>query len=362
MKLKLRLRFILFFIGNLIAFLLFTGIFVGLFMEYVTPALFQSEEAAYFSDVTGIILPFIIGGILFGLYFVNPLVTMLSLIKELSEGNYSFANMNQILYKENGKLKLRYALYRELITDIYELARQQEAAEKERAKLEEAKTNWISGVSHDLKTPLSYITGYSALLLDDQKEWSADEQQQFLTTIHTKSELINELIGDLNLSFKLEALSENYPLSKKGFDLVAFARGILVDLANDHQTEGYEFSFQSDCESLLIEADQKLLFRAVQNVMGNALAHNPKGTMIEILITSNQETVDFTIKDSGVGMDAATVEKLFERYQRPEETESNASGGLGLSVVKSIIEAHGGSVSVESELGKGSNFTFHLPI
>ena len=128
---KLRLRFILFFIGNLIAFIFFTGIFVAVFLEYVTPFLFKSEQAAYFSDVTGIILPFIFGGILFGLYFVNPLVTMLSLIKELSEGDYSFANMNQILYKKNGKLKWRYALYRELITDIYELARQQGAAEKE---------------------------------------------------------------------------------------------------------------------------------------------------------------------------------------------------------------------------------------
>ena len=359
---KLRLRFILFFIGNLIAFIFFTGIFVAVFLEYVTPFLFKSEQAAYFSDVTGIILPFIFGGILFGLYFVNPLVTMLSLIKELSEGDYSFANMNQILYKKNGKLKWRYALYRELITDIYELARQQGATEKEREKLEEAKTNWISGVSHDLKTPLSYITGYSALLLDDQKEWSISEQQQFLTTIHTKSELINELISDLNLTFKLEALSENYPINKKSFDLVDFARAFLVDLANDHQTEGYEFGFQTDSEKLLIEADQKLLFRAVQNIVGNALAHNPKGTVIEIDIKSNQANVDFTIKDNGGGMSGATLEQLFKRYQRPEETENNVSGGLGLSVVKNIIEAHGGTISVESEVGEGSSFTFHLPL
>lgn len=334
---------------------------MGVFMEFVTPFLFKSEQAAYFANITGILLPFIFGGIIFGLYFVNPLVTMLSLIKELSEGEYSLANMNQILYKQNGKLKLRYSLYRELITDIYELARQQAAAEKEREKLEEAKTNWISGVSHDLKTPLSYITGYSALLLDEQKEWSANEQQQFLTTIHTKSELINELIGDLNLSFKLEALSENYPINKKSFDLIAFARGILLDLVNDHQTEGYEFSFQSDCEQLMYEADQKLLFRAVQNVVGNALAHNPKGTAIEISIQSQEQEVEIMIKDDGVGMDEATLEKLFERYQRPEETETNASGGLGLSVVKSIVEAHGGRATVKSELLKGSIFTFHLP-
>ena len=188
------------------------------------------------------------------------------------------------------------------------------------------------------------------------------EQQQFLTTIHTKSELINELIGDLNLTFKLEALSENYPINKKSFDLVAFARAFLVDLANDHQTEGYEFGFQTDSEKLLIEADQKLLFRAVQNIVGNALAHNPKGTVIEIDIKSNQSNVDFTIKDNGVGMSAATLEQLFKRYQRPEETENNVSGGLGLSVVKNIIEAHGGTISVESEVGEGSSFTFHLPL
>jgi len=354
---KLRVRFILFFIGSLFAFLLFTGLFVAVSHELVIPYFFSEEEVTTSFEILAILLPFLIGGILFGQYFVNPLVTLLSLIKELADGAYQLSEANQKLYTEKGRLKSRYFLYRELIADIDKLADQLAAAELERYKLEEAKTNWISGVSHDLKTPLSYITGYSSLLMDDTADFPEKERKRFVATIHDKSERINDLIGDLNLSFKLDALTTNFPLNKKEFDLNDFAKQLLVDFANNPKAEGYEFSFESNQESILFKADEKLLSRAIQNIVSNAINHNPVGTMIEISVEATEDQIIFSVRDDGVGMTDDTVEKLFDRYERPEETE-NTSGGLGLSVVKSIIDAHEGTIEVTSTVGQGTIFQF----
>lgn len=196
--------------------------------------------------------------------------------------------------------------------------------------------------------------------MDKRHTFSEEEEQQFMKTIQDKSELINDLIGDLNLSFKLDALTTSYPLNKKQFELVDFAKRLLVDFANNPKADGYEFGFQSNQERYLIEADEKLLARAIQNIVTNAITHNPSGTLIEISIEATEDQVIFAVQDNGVGMDNATVESLFERYQRPEETE-NISGGLGLTVVKSIVEAHDGTVRVMSALGEGTTFYLQFP-
>lgn len=352
---KLRLRFIFFFVGGLIIFIMLTGMFVLLCSEYLIPILTDGEESSYILDILSILLPFIIGGILFGLFFVNPLAYMISLIRKLTSRDYILSDMDNRFYKQSGKLKACYFLYRELISDIYVLANELESTEKERKNLEEAKTNWIAGVSHDLKTPLSYITGYSALLLDSEKGWTATEQAKFSCEIHDKSVIIKELIDDLNLSFKLDTFGESYPLNKQKFNIVDFAKRLLADIANNPKAMGYDFSFQSNADVIQINADEKLLYRAIQNVIMNAVLHNTQGTSIEIDICLNMEEncVSFTITDNGVGMNKNTIENIFARYYRPDENE-NVSGGLGLSVVKNIIEAHSGTINVRSEKGGGT--------
>lgn len=361
MKARLRLRFICFFIGGLFSFIILMGLFVALCLDVVIPQLSIKESWSNFLSIFIIFIPFVMGGILFGLFFVNPLVHMLSLIRDLSLGKYDIFETNDSLYRTNGKLKRRYFLYRELIADIHILADQLEETKKEREKLEQAKTNWIAGVSHDLKTPLSYITGYSSLLLDAEKRWEQQEQQKFLHEIHDKSVIITDLIGDLNLSFKLDALNDTFPLDIRKFDIVDFAKRILADAASNPTASKYDFGFQSSHDELLINGDEKLLRRAVQNVITNAITHNSPGTLIEIIVNKNSETeqVSLTIKDNGIGMNEETAGNLMKRYYRPKETD-NISGGLGLSVVESIIKAHKGTIQIESSIGKGTAITFLL--
>lgn len=352
---KLRLRFIIFFIAGLFAFILFVGIFSAVFFDFFIPRIGLQEDSLPFMEISAIFFPFLAGGVLLGLFFVNPLVYVISLIRALSSGTVHLPDTDEKLYKRNGNLKRRYFLYRELIADIYTLSDHLNAAKKEREKLETAKTNWIAGVSHDLKTPLSYITGYSSLLLNETKSWSAEEEKSFLRKIHDKSALITEMIGDLNLSFKLDALCEAYPLNKTEFDIVDFSRRLLADIANNPSAADYTLGFQSNDDHIVVNADQKLFYRALQNLVVNAIIHNPQGTAVEILIEkiADSSQVAITVSDNGIGIDEAALKNLFERYFRPKETD-NISGGLGLSLVRSIVDAHNGSIHVESFKGQGT--------
>ncbi len=359
---KLRLRFIFFFMGGLFAFILFMGIFVAVFFDIFIPHMGIREGRFPLMEIAAVLFPFLAGGVFLGLFFVNPLVYIISLIRDLSSGTRFSSNINEKLYKRNGKLKLRYFLYQELIVDIYKLSDDLASAKKEREKVEEVKTNWIAGVSHDLKTPLSYITGYSSLLLDQTNPWSEEQQKNYLNEIHDKSVVIAEMIGDLNLSFKLDSLGEAYPLNKTRFDLVDFSRRLMADIANNPKAPEYVLGFHCNADHVTVHADEKLLYRALQNLVVNAISHNPKGTSIEITIERYEESgqVSITVSDNGIGMDQAVLEKLFARYYRPEETD-NSSGGLGLSMVKSIVDAHNGRIKVKSVKDEGTSVRIQIP-
>ena len=279
---------------------------------------------------------------------------MMSLITRLSEGNYDLSEADDRLYNQKGKLKKRYTLYREVITDLYNLALMLEQAEKKRNKLEEAKVNWIRGISHDLKTPLSYVVGYSALLTNTNYDWSQEEIKTFSNEIYTKGKYIEDLIGDLRLSLHLENTKAKIPLVEETFDLIPFLQELIADITNMPNTENYNFDFQTSVDSSLITADKKLLRRAFQNLLINAIYHNPIHTQISVRVHNPQdEMVCIDFCDNGLGLN----EKVIEKFCDSKEVFSQ---GQGLDIVKSIIEAHKGKVSVDSNCNQGSQFHIYL--
>ena len=337
---KMQIRFILAFIGGLLLFVLLTTSYFAFFVEFI----FDTENTGAllpesFPSLLVLISAFIFGGIALGFAFVPPLLFMLSIIKKLSAGNYELAETLDTVYRRNGKLKIRYALYKELISDLYVLAGNLQKAEIERKKLDEAKADWLAGVSHDLKTPLSYVTGYSALLLSKEYTWSEDEVKRFLSQIYEKCVYIEELITEFNLSFEPDM--PKLPLTREDFDLVEFLRNLIADVANMPNAEKYMIEFQTEEDAFTVSADKKLLRRALQNLVVNAIRHNPFGTniLIELRQGENGKTV-MTVSDNGVGMDW------------PYKTEEKR--GRGLSIVESIIAAHDGSFSIESTPGQGT--------
>lgn len=352
---KIKVRFIGFFTLGLMLFLLYLTMIVVFLLEVFLPFLAITDNAPTFAAV--FLAAFVSGGALFSFWFVRPITAMTSIISEISAGNFISQEMRR-LYDRNGGLKLRYRLYKELISDVDSLAEQLNQAETEREKLEQAKGDWVRGISHDLKTPLSYVVGYSALLLSQDHSWTQEEQKNFLSQIHQKGKYIESLINNMNLSFRLDDNTKPLPLQISAFDLIAFIENLAAEALNQQTDAEYPISVQSLDERLNIEADKQLLYRAVSNLIDNALRYNTAGTEITVIVKRNgKEGVNISVCDNGIGVPPETAENLFVKYSSANGKKDYA-GGLGLSIVKNIVEAHNGSVSVENGNGKG--FTFHI--
>ena len=364
---KSNIKFILFYsLGTFLTVFVIALIISALLgiLNSIIPLEELSEGEEAFVTLFFIFVPILAGGALWGIYFVKPVITIIALFRCLSaEQNDLNQQITRILNRRN-HVKLRYLLYHELLADLYILSENLKDADLQRKELEARKKNWITGISHDLKTPLSYITGYADLLLNRDYQFQQEERLQFLTYIRDKGLLIGELIEDLNLSFKMEEYSGSLPLNRTRFDFIDFMQRLIADIINDPRAGGYEFTLLCDIPRFEIFADYRLLQRAFQNIIINSVIHNPQGTHIEtsIKITQpNQVIVD--IEDNGCGMDEEMLLKIFNRYYRYSKKDSaNFGGGLGLGVAKNILDAHEGSITVASKPSQGTTFTIQLLI
>ena len=228
-----------------------------------------------------------------------------------------------------------------------ELIRQQNLIKKR----DTARNNWIAGVSHDIRTPLSMIMGYSSTLENDP-HFSVEDRKQF-GIIRVQSERIKSLVDDLNLTVRLEY--EMQPLNIKPFYLSKLLRETVVDYLNTLDFDQYalELNISDSCQDFKINGDMMLFKRALHNIINNCIKHNPDGT--EIFITLNLENEHYTleIKDTGTGFDQSTLEKLNTTSQMP----TGIDHGLGLFIVKQIAQVSGAQISF-TNWHKGSCITF----
>lgn len=299
---------------------------------------------------------------IFSWYLGGPLLFVMSWISRLSQGEY---DPPRNIFNRRGKLKSSYKLYREVIFNIQSLSTSLKKAEKERTKLEEAKKDWIAGISHDLKTPLTYITGYSTLLLNETYSWSNEEKESFLHEIHNKCQHLENLVQDLNYSIQINNYPTSLvPLQLQKANIVEFMKNLLADTWNDPHAQSYNLEFHFVKEYIPISFDKRLLYRALQNLLMNAILHNPPATNVHVTLSmKNEHFISITIADNGVGMDQETLNNLFQKYYRGTTTNSPEYGtGLGMAIVKNLILAHGGHITVESEVSKGTTFCIQLPI
>jgi signal transduction histidine kinase len=246
-------------------------------------------------------------------------------------------------------------LYSELVSDISNLSVLLEKARNDQAYLEKAKQEWIRGISHDLKTPLSYILGYSTLLAKEDYDWKEDEKKKFLNEIYTKGKYMEQLISDLKLSIDSKH-SDNpiMPISPETFSLVPFLQKMIIDMANQPNTKNYDFEFEFVDDKIEIFADKQLLYRAFQNLLTNAVNHNPPSTAICVSLHSDDEFIMITFSDNGQGLDEKDIDTL-------TKTEIAINNGRGLAVVRNVALSHKGIVSVDTTKDFGTKITISLP-
>ncbi|WP_141431025.1 sensor histidine kinase KdpD [Bacillus sp. 03113] len=295
----------------------------------------------------------------------GPLLFFTSWLERMGRGKYSEVltekERKKIFRKKSGKVRFQYRLYAEVINAFYDMAERLSRAETERKQLEKTREEWMTGISHDLRTPLSTIQGYGHLLESGQYEWSEIELKEIGGTIRQKGEYMLGLVEDFSLAFKLK--NNALALNVEKVNVHKLVQRIVLKFVNDRMIENVTFSFEQDPAAAFIEADQRWFERMLDNLLFNAIKHNPPNTHIDIRTKTEEEYVKIIISDNGVGMDEETRAKLFDRYYRGTNTNEQTEGaGLGMSIAKAISQLHHGEIYVESTVNIGTKITLQFPI
>lgn len=311
----------------------------------------------------GISLAFaIIFSIWSGYRYGKPLLLFMNwfeVIKNKQYGDILSVKEQKRIYRKNGKIKLGYRLYNEVIESFTNMANKLDEAEKERKQLEETREELMVGISHDLRTPISSMHGYGHLLESNQYEFTPDELQEIGKVIREKSDYMVELVEDFSLIFKLK--NSTIEIDKTIIDLNLFIHDVIKKFKNDLTLEGYTFKFEPSDTASYAFIDSKWIVRALDNLIYNAVKHNPLNTTVTVRIRNEQNHTMIDVIDNGNGMDQSFLENLFSRYYRGVSTEEKTEGeGLGMSITKAIIDLHGGEIKVKSQKGKGTTITILL--
>lgn len=224
-----------------------------------------------------------------------------------------------------------------------------------------ARANWISGISHDIRTPLSMVLGYSSSLETDNTLNA--EQQEKVAAIRQQAAKIKYLIEDLNLTAKLEY--DMQPLRVEKIHLVELARQVVCEFLDSNLDNSFSIDFitDSDSELLYINGDETLLKRAITNLIQNSIGHNPSGCEITVSVSCNNQNATVIIADNGIGIPAQKLKELNSKTHYMESTDEklNLRHGLGMLLVRQIVDAHHGVIKIESKPQEGFKTTLTFP-
>lgn len=218
------------------------------------------------------------------------------------------------------------------------------------AQRDEARTSWIAGVSHDIRTPLTLIIGYADELAEEQS--FGNEQRKKAEIIRKQSLIIRQLVSDLNLTSKLEYQAQ--PLKREDFSPAGLLRSCVAEYYNQGMLEAYEIEvdIEDAVEQIRLYGDTGLLLRAFRNLIGNSIRHNPDGCVIMVKLLCWRDGVKFIFADTGAGISELVVGELEDKKTEDNVTKEPPVHIMGLRIVCQIIKAHGWDVDfVKRECG-----------
>ncbi len=284
------------------------------------------------------------------IYFVST-SGVWRLVKPIVSGIEALPEGKEIYIKEKGLLS-------ELAAAINQGSEKLMQQDRELKKKESARANWISGVSHDIRTPLSMVMGYAGQL--EESSALSEEDRRKASIIRQQSLKMKNLINDLNLASKLEYNMQ--PLHPEPVNLVAVARQCAADFINADLEGKYPVDWKTDEDltACVIQGDKDLLRRAVNNLLNNAQSHNPEGCAISVEVREETDSYCISVEDDGVGISDEQLEKLRNtpHYMMSDSGTEEPRHGLGLLIVQQIVKAHGGSISFHH--GKSGGFMVQM--
>ena len=226
-------------------------------------------------------------------------------------------------------------------------------------KAQEMQSVFISTVHHELRTPIAIIKGYASTLGRDDVEWDSETIRENVAIIEDEADRLTDLVEDLLTASKIQAARE-LQLNIADTDLRALATRSAARLESQ-TNHPIVLSFSANFP--VIRGDETRLRQVLENLLTNAIKYSPEDKTITIGGRFTEKSVTVFVRDEGVGIPKDQIEKVFERFYRiDDKLASRTHGtGLGLYLVKAIVEAHGGEISVRSQVGSGSTFFFTLP-
>ncbi|WP_338750527.1 HAMP domain-containing sensor histidine kinase [Bacillus sp. FJAT-52991] len=272
-------------------------------------------------------------------YIVHPLTKMTDVTKKLAKGQFDVQ------------------LHSKRKDEIGTLSRSIDAMAKDLSRLEEMRRNFISDVSHEVQTPLTSIRGFSKAL--KREGLSEMERIEFSEVIEQESERLSRLCRNLLSLASLE--SDQHPFDPTSYALDEQIRGLI--LKTEPQWLEKELELEIKLPKATIEADRDLLYQVWMNLLQNSIKYNHQGGKIRIWLRPKGERVQVGVEDTGPGIADEDQRHIFDRFYRADSSRTEkTSHGIGLSIVKRIVDIHQGDIHVDSQIGSGSRFVITLPL
>lgn len=292
------------------------------------------------SDI--VLYSIVILGVIIFVYFtksiLKPIKEMSKASKQIAIGNYSY------IIDNNRKDEIG-----ELITTFNNMS-------KELSKIDKMRDEFVSNISHELKTPVTAINGFATIL--EYNELEESERLMYLQIIQDESLRLSKLSDNLMKLAKLDTDQEI--VNKNIYRLDKQIRRIIMTLEYKWTEKNIEFDM--DLDKIYINADENLLDQVFINIIDNAIKFSYEDSIICVNIQNYNSYINIEILDNGIGISKENIKRVFDRFYQGDESRSKQGSGLGLSIVKKIVDIQGGNISIDSELGKGTKFIVRIPI
>lgn len=289
--------------------------------------------------------------VLFVLIITNQLSKPLRLLRNAID-NFQTGTVTNIEYDGPKEFK-------EMVDSFNELSKRLKESELENKRLTNEKNKMLADISHDLKTPLTVISGYATALHDGLIK--PEQVNDYLRIIYQKSNRVADLINQFYEYSKLEHPEYNFELTK--LNVAEFLRELLVDLIDELNVNGYEVEVNfPDDEVGFIKANEMQLKRVFENLISNTVAHTAKGTLLSFDMGCTSEKVLIRYQDNGGGISPEVADRIFEPFVVDDPARTKAGSGLGLSIAKKIVEYHGGTIILEKYTSNETSYLITLPL
>lgn len=274
--------------------------------------------------------------------FTNPLVKMNHVAQSYAKGDFS------------ARLEVKSE------DEIGQLSDSFNKMAKELKGIDDLRRSFVANASHEMKAPLASMRGFLEATLDGSVP--EGEKEEYLTIVLDETKRLSNLVTNLLDLSKIE--SGNFPMSKRPFDVNELIRRVIITFENRIDQKELEVEVEFEHDICMVYADQDHISQVIRNLIDNAIKFTPRCGLLRIRSNVSDKDAVITIADTGTGIPPEDMENIWTQFYKVEKahTPGSEGTGLGLSIVKKIIDQHGSSIHVESELGKGTAFTFTLPL